>query len=107
MWWAVHLLQDNKRIQITPQEDDFEFQRYLYFCCDQCDFKTQRKVEFKVHLLNVHESAQCSHGKCESTEEVPDDNLESNLEETSPECNDSCQTSGSDTEKASPNAEVR
>ena len=79
----------------------------LYFCCDLCDFKSQRKVEFKVHLLNVHESAQCSDGKCESTEEVPADNLESNLEEASPGCHDSSQSSGSDTEKASPNAEVR
>ena len=102
MWRAAHFLQDNNRIQIAPQEDDFEFQRYLYFCCDQCDFKTQRKVEFKIHLLNIHESAQCSDGKCE----VPADNLESNLEEASPGYHDSSRPSGSDTEKASPNTEV-
>ena len=92
---------------MATQEDAFEFQRYLYFCCDQCDFRTQRKVEFKVHLLNVHESAQCSHGKCESTEEVSDDNLETNLEEVGLGCHDSSRSSGFDTEKASPNAEVR
>ena len=88
---------------MATQEDAFEFQRYLYFCCDQCDFRTQRKVEFKIHLLNVHESAQCSDGKCE----VPEDKLESNLEETSPDCNDSCRSSGSDIEKASPDSDVR
>ena len=107
MCWAAQVLQDNNRIHIETQEDAFEFQRYLYFCCDQCDFRTQRKVEFKVHLLNVHESAQCRDGKCESPEEVPADNLESNLEKASTDCHDSSQSSDSDTEKAFPNAEVR
>ena len=47
----------NQSVQTMKEEfvDTTDIKRYIFYCCDKCDFKAKEGTEFKTHLVSKHE----------------------------------------------------
>ena len=60
-----------------------ELQQYLYYCCNQCDYKSQEKDEFRKHLFEG-----CIKGKSKycSSKSVEKQKLEDEISDNAVSC---------------------
>ena len=71
---------DNSKLKRISSLD---LQQYLYYCCNQCDYKSQEKDEFRKHLFEG-----CLKGKAVEKQKVENQNIDTavscNLEQNNP-----------------------